>query len=70
MQNANIKYLIRIEKGEHINREVEINMQLSDFESDIEISDVLEHDFGIYVDGWGSEYYTVIERNIELFNED
>lgn len=69
MQNANIRYVIRIEGGEHKGREVEINLSLSEYENEWDISDELDSVYGIKVDTWGSEYYTVMERNIEVFND-
>lgn len=69
MQNANIRYVIRIDKGEHINREVEIQIILHEFETDWTIGDELNLAYGIDIDTWGSEYYTVMERNIEVFND-
>lgn len=67
MQNANIKYLVRVE---HENKEVEITMKLSEFETDWSIRDQIFHEHGISLGGWDNQAYTVIERNIELFNED
>lgn len=70
MQNATIYYKIRIERGEHINRVVDIKLTLTDFENEYLIVVALYEDYGISADTWGSEYYTVIERTIEVFNED
>lgn len=69
MQNANIRYVIRIEKGVDKNREVEINIKLSDFDTGYSLDDALLDDHDILVSTWGSEYYTVMEREIELFND-
>lgn len=70
MQNAIIKYKIRIDKGEDKGREVEIQIILHEFETEWTIADELNLAYGIVTDTWGSEYYTVIERTIEPFNED
>lgn len=67
MQNAIIKYKIIIE---HLKKEVEINMKLSEFETDWSIRDQIFHEHGISIGGWDNQAYTVIERTIEPFNED
>lgn len=67
MQNANIKYKIRLEG---LVNEVEITKALSEFETDWTIIDSLEelgYQFSPY---WDGKTFTVIERTIELFNED
>lgn len=69
MQNANIRYVIRIDRGDHKYREVEIEISLNEYENEWKIADALEKDYGIKTDTWGSEYYTVMERNIEVFND-
>lgn len=70
MQNANIKYKIRLDELVYKGLEVEISMNVSAFETEWTIADELYDTHGIIIGGFGGKYYTVIERTIELFNED
>lgn len=70
MQNAIIKYKIRLDKPPVEGKEIEINLQLDDMEGQDVISDIIM-ERGYYDSmGHSSDYWTVIERTIEPFNED
>lgn len=70
MQNASIKYKIKLLKPPHEGEEIELTFTLDEMEGFDVISDKLFD--REYFDSMGhpSDYWTVIERTIELFNED
>lgn len=68
MQNAIIKYKIRLNKPPHEGKEIEVNITLDQIEHDVALWESM---LDYYPEmGWSIEYYTVIERTIEPFNED
>lgn len=68
MQNANIRYKLRLERPPHEGKEIEVNITLDDIETDGSLWEYVVDYYPTLT--WASNYYTVIERNIELFNED
>lgn len=70
MQNAIIKYKIRLLKKPNEGKEIEIEINLSELENEWTLSEAIEREEGIEIGGWSYSYYTVIERTIEPFNED
>ena len=67
MQNANIKYKIRLDKPPHEGTEIEFEFSLDEIESD-SLPELFIDEY--YPErSWPSNYYTVIERTIELFEE-
>lgn len=70
MQNAIIKYKIRLDAPPHTGKEIEMELKLSDIEYDNTLEGYVFSKYYPDSSGWAINYYTVIERTIEPFNED
>lgn len=68
MQNAKIKYKLRLTKPPVKGKEIELTFLLDELEED-DISSKLIEDGHYDSMGWPTDYYDVISRNIEIFNE-